>query len=320
MNLKRSTYGCLSALCGAICLAQPAGALNDIPPGVGGIILAAATAPAAPIVLATQSLDAQPRSATGARSSAAKPSGSTGRQQSATPNGGRGSKPVHTTVAPGGPERPGYVHYFLLTLPDESLETLVGIEMPGRKIAWSFPDLGVVISPLVEKGVVPAGGREYGVAHLYGIRPFPDDGAMNALRGELANRVGRWVAAGTPYCDNDGPRSTCMSCLGFVLRVLFPGRRNDFPDLPGDFGRALHAKSYSTEDLLLYLTGMMDLPGREARLKRVSQLGLPDALREDVLELVDAMDASPVPQTAAQKAPASRPSNISTRPAQRKRL
>ena len=238
----------------------------------------------------------------------------------ANSTGGRGSKPVHTATATG-PGQPGYVHYFLLTLPDESLETLVGIEMPGRKIAWSFPDLGVVVSPFVEQGVVPAGGKQYSVSHLYGVRPFPDDAVMSKLRGELASRVGRWVAAGTPYCENDGPRSNCMSCLGFVLRVLFPGRQNDFPELPGDFWRALYEKSYSTEDLLLYLTGMLDLPNREARLKRVGQLDLPDVLREDVVELVNTMDASGLaPPVSAGAPPAARLPKVSTRPAQRKRL
>jgi hypothetical protein len=237
---------------------------------------------------------------------------------------GRGGKPVHMATA-NGLEQPGYVHFFLLTLPDESLETLVGIELPGRKIAWSFPDLGVVVAPFVQQGVVPAGGKQYGIAHLYGIRPFPDDADMGKLRKSLASRVERWVAAGTPYCENDGPRSNCMSCLGFVLRVLFPGRQSDYPELPRDFWRALHEKSYSTEDLLLYLTGMLALPDREARLKRVAELNLPAALREDVQELIAAMEASgtappPGASAVAQKPPATRPARVSTRPIQRKRL
>jgi hypothetical protein len=238
-------------------------------------------------------------------------------------NAGRGNLPVQTAMATG-QEQPGYVHYFLLTLPDESLETLVGIELPGRKIAWSFPELGVVVAPFVEHGVVPAGGKQYGVSHLYGIRPFPDNAAMSELRRALASRVGRWVAAGIPYCENDGPRSQCMSCLGFVLRVLFPGRQNDFPELPGDFWRALYEKSYSTEDLLLYLTGMLALPNRAARLKRVGELNLPEPLREDVQELIQAMEASgavpPPSAIAAQKPLAARPARVSTRPVQRKRL
>ena len=239
----------------------------------------------------------------------------------------RGSTPVHVAAA-GGPGQPGYVHYFLLTFPDESLETLVGIEMPGRKIAWSFPDLGVVVAPFVESGVVAAGGKEYRVSHLYGIRPFADEAAMGALRKALVARVERWAAAGTPYCDNDGPRSQCMSCLGFVLRVLFPGRRTDYPDLPTDFRHALYPKSYSTEDLLLYLTGMMDLRNREARLTRLGELALPDALRADVVELIEAMEAADTdtaiaaatPPPARAPTPVSRPPKVSSRPAQRKRL
>jgi hypothetical protein len=244
-----------------------------------------------------------------------------------TGTGVRGATAVQTAPA-GSPGQPGYVHYFLLTLPDESLETLVGIEMPGRRIAWSFPDQGVVVVPFVEDGVVAAGGKDYRVSHLYGIRPFPDETGMDALRKALSARVERRVAAGTPYCDNDGPRSACMSCLGFVLRVLFPGQRTDYPDLPADFRRALHPKSYSTEDLLLYLTGMMDQPNRETRLTRLGELALPDALRADILDLIDAMDASQVAagpgaagrQAASGKGPEARPATAGTRPAQRKRL
>lgn len=335
MNPKLPKHGFLTALAAVVCIAQAASAFAnrggtgfaDAPQDFPAISPAA---PTAPLTVAPQSPQVNAQADTSARRNAARsPAASPAREQSANPTGGRGGKPVDTATT-SGPERPGYVHYFLLTLPDESLETLVGIEMPGRRIAWSFPDLGVVVAPLAEKGVVTAGGREYGVSHLYGIRPFPDDAAMNELRGELAGRVGRWVAAGTPYCEADGPRSNCMSCLGFVLRVLFPGRRSDYPDLPGDFWRAMYEKSYSTEDLLLYLTGMLDLPNREARLKRAGKLDLPDALRADVQELVDAMDASgatPPPTgagapqpAAAQKSPAARPAKISTRPAQRKRL
>jgi len=303
MNLRQPACGLLVALAAAACCLQaPASFANT-----------------------TQSAEIKARTDGAARRSAAKPPAASPKDASANAAAGRGSKPVDAVLA-SAMERPGYVHYFLLTLPDESLETLVGIEMPGRKIAWSFPDLGVVVAPFVDRGVVRAGGRDYNVSHLYGLRPFPDAAAMSELNRQLDGRVQRWVAPGTPYCDADGPRSSCMSCLGFVLRVLFPGRRSDFPDLPGDFRRALYEKSYSTEDLLLYLTGMLDLPDRDARLKRVAQLNLPDALREDVHELVLAMDAAglPAPATASssatQKSPANQPAAVSTRPAQRKRL
>ena len=319
MRPKRSRYCFVLALSEALCFALPASAYavrDEIgPDGTPAAVHGGAHSPA-PVMLATQSLEARPRASAATRAGTAK-------SPAAIPVGGRGSKPVHTVLSTG-QEQPGYVHYFLLTLPDGSLETLVGIELPGRKIAWSFPDLGAVVAPLITEGVVTAGGKQYGVSHLYGIRPFPDDAAMSELRRTLAVRVGRWVAPGTPYCENDGPRSGCMSCLGFVLRVLFPGRQSDFPELPGDFWRAMYEKSYSTEDLLLYLTGMLALPNREARLKRVGELGLPDALRGDVQDLIDAMEASgavpPASAVAAQKPRAAQPARISTRPAQRKRL
>jgi hypothetical protein len=240
-------------------------------------------------------------------------------------SGVRAASPVHVTTA-SDPAEPGYVHYFLLKLPDDSLEIQVGIELPDRKVAWSFPELGVAVSEFVEAGVVRAGGKDYEIWHLYGIRPFPDDAAMGELRKALPARVSRWVDAEIPYCDSDGPRSNCMSCLGFVLRVLFPGRKSDYPDMPRDFWRAGYVGRYSTQDLLLYLTGMLDLPTREARLQRIGELKLPEALRDDLSELVYAMSGSEqtqdagAPQPRARKPGAARPSKTGTRPAQRSKL
>lgn len=240
--------------------------------------------------------------------------------------GPRADKPVVTATAAGAGQA-GYVHYFLLRMPDESLEIQVGIEMPDQTIAWSFPDLGAAISPFIEAGVVTAGGRDYEVWHLYGIRPFPDDAAMTTLRRELANRVQIWTRAATPYCENDGPRSNCMSCLGFVLRVLFPGRQSEYPSLPRDFWRAGTASMYTTKDLLLYLTGMLDLHTREARLQRIARQTLPESLRQDLEELVYAMGAleageaaNAAAQNATQKRHEARPAKIGIRPAQRRRL
>lgn len=239
----------------------------------------------------------------------------------------RAGKPVITATATSAGQA-GYVHYFLIRGADDTLEIQVGIELPDQRIAWSFPDLGVVVSPFIESGVVPASGKEYEVWHLYGIRPFPDDAGMAALRKELVGRIHPWVEAKTPYCENEGPRSNCMSCLGFVLRALFPGRGSDYPGLPRDFWRAGAASKYTTNDLLLYLTGMLDLPTREARLQRIARLTLPDGLREDLEELVYSMGAveaaAPVnagtPPGSAQKRPGARPSKIGTRPVQRRGL
>lgn len=238
----------------------------------------------------------------------------------------RPDKPVVTAAAAGAGQA-GYVHYFILRMPDETLEIQVGIEMPDQRIAWSFPELGVTVSPFIESGIVTAGGKDYEVWHLYGIRPFPDDGAMAVLRKELAGRIQPWARAGIPYCENDGPRGNCMSCLGLVLRALFPGRTSSYPDLPRDFWRAGRASNYTTRDLLLYLTGMLELSSREARLQRLSRLALPEDLREDVEELVYAMGAfetAPAdagkPQRSAQSRPAARSPKPGTRPGLRRRL
>jgi len=253
---------------------------------------------------------------------AAKPAPGAART-TAPATGARGGKPV-VAVTGAGPGQAGYVHYFIIEAPDGTLEIQVGIELPDQRIAWSFPGLGAAISPFIESGTVQAGGKDYEVWHLYGIRPFADDAAMAALAGSVVGRVAPWVAAKTPYCENDGPKSGCMSCLGLVLRALFPGRTSDYPDLPRDFWRAGSASNYTTRDLLLYLTGMLDLPTRQARLQRIAQLTLTPDLREDLEELVHAMGAFESAPAATvgtvQKTPGVRVSKISTRAGLRKKL
>ena len=177
--------------------------------------------------------------------------------------------------------------------------------------------------------MVAAGGNRYEIWHLYGIRPFPDDAAMSALQRDLTGRIEPWLKAATPYCGVDGLGQGCMSCLGFVLRALYPGRGSDYPDLPRDFWRAGSIGRYSPNDLLLYLTGMLDIPTREARLRRIGQLELPEELQADLQELVYAMgvhESSPSAAAggspgATQKRPVARQSSrASSRPAQRRRL
>jgi hypothetical protein len=210
----------------------------------------------------------------------------------------RGDKPLLTATSTG-PGQAGYVHYFILKLPDESLEIQVGIGLADRRIAWSFPGQGVAISPFIEEGVVRTGGQDYEVWHLYGIRPLPDEAAMAALQKELPGRVERWVKAETPYCQYDDGRGHCVSCLGLVLRLLYPGRNSDYPNLPRGLARTGAAPGYTPNDLLLFLAGMLDLPTREARLQRLTRLTLPDALREDLEELVYMTSGTETAQGAA---------------------
>lgn len=213
----------------------------------------------------------------------------------------RGSKPLHTAtgVAPG---QTGYVHYFLLRMPDETLEVQVGIELADQRIAWSFPNLGVTISPFIDGEVVEAGTQSFEVWHLYAIRPFPEDAAMARLQKALPGRIKPWIQAQTPYCRDDAPGGKCMSCLGFVLRALFPGLGSDSPGMPRDFWYTGTASKYTPNDLLLYLTGMLDLPNRNARLQRLAKLDLPADLRLDLEELVYAIKPGSVaPLTSLQK-------------------
>ncbi len=200
------------------------------------------------------------------------------------PSTARAAKPLHA-VSGTAFGQTGYVHYFLLRLPDETLEIQVGIELDDQRIAWSFPGLGVTVSPFIDAGEIEAGGSIYEVWHLYGLRPFPDDAAMASLRRELPLRLNRWIKAGLPYCLDDGPRSNCISCLGFVLRALYPVR-NGYPQIPADFSRTRISKQYTPNDLLLYLSGMLELPDRNARMQRLQRQTLPADLREDLEELI----------------------------------
>jgi hypothetical protein len=222
-----------------------------------------------------------------------------------TDNSTRSNAPV-VTVADVGPGQAGYVHYFLLKLPGGDEETLVGIELPDQRIAWSFPELGVVVSPFIGTGLVQAGGNQYEVQHLYGLRPFPDDESMRRLQAQLMTRVTLWVEDATPYCNLQGAPTDqfCLSCLGFALRVIFPGPTPEYPVVPRDFPRTSRDTYYTTEDLLLYLVGLHQLRGNAARLKRIDELALPESLREEAIRLVNAptpkqavavADAAPTP-------------------------
>ena len=56
---------------------------------------------------------------------------------------------------------------------------------------------------------------------------------------------------------------------------------------------------YNTDDLLLYLAGLHGLRDREARLKRIDELALPQDVREDVVRLVNTIDIPGAGNTAA---------------------
>ena len=196
---------------------------------------------------------------------------------------------VPVVTVPGtGTGQAGYIHYFVITGPDGEPESQVGIEMPGDRIAWSVPEMGVVISPFIRSGQITANGKLFEVEHLYGIRPLRDEEALRALQRDLAERVAWWVNEKTPYCDEEvPPNRLCVSCLGFVLRILYPGRFPAFPAMPADF-KSAYKNIYTTEDLLMYLAGVpLDLP-RDARLKRIAALKVPENMREQLVRIASA--------------------------------
>lgn len=235
--------------------------------------------------------------------------------RASTPPVTRAQAPI-VAVTSTGAGQAGYVHYFLVSGPDGEGEIQVGIELPDQRIAWSFPGLGAAISPFVAEGVVTAtDGTEYDVWHLYGFRPFPGDRAMASLRAGLAARLKPMLDARTPHCETEPRAGGCVSCLGFVLRALFPGRAGGYPSLPRDWpaGTGGH---YTTRDLLLYLSGIAQLTSREARLQRLARQPLPADLRDDLEHLVYAMgafDAAAAPPARLQAPAGSQPSKSGMR-------
>ena len=171
---------------------------------------------------------------------AAKASRPTGRSpQASARQASRDTAPV-VTVSSTGAGQAGYIHYFVITGPDGERESHVGIELPGDQIVHAFPEMGVVATPFAKRGTLTtAKGSIYEVEHLYGIRPYPDDKAMRGFQQQLAARVKPWLDENTPYCDEQSntPRM-CVSCLGFALRVLYPGAGQLLPALPADFKAA----------------------------------------------------------------------------------
>jgi hypothetical protein len=216
----------------------------------------------------------------------------------------RANAPLVTTASTA-PGNAGYIHFFIITGPDGEPETEVGVELPGDRIAWSFPGLGVVVSPFIAAGSIMARGKSYEVEHVYGIRPFPDDRSMRVLQQELAQRIAPWIERKTPFCGEERANELCVTCLGFVLRVLFPGGPGALaPALPADF-RGARSDMYTTEDLLMYLSGVPIDAASNARMKRIASLSAPEGLRDELERIAGDIDASRAArQTAAAAAAA----------------
>lgn len=220
-------------------------------------------------------------------------------------------KVLSVVTAPGSGQV-GYVHYWVITAPDGEEEIQVGIELSGGRIAWAFPELGVQVVPFIADGEVDARGQRFRVQHLYGLRPFADDAAMRLFREQVERRVAHWIDDETAYCySGRREREICLSCMGLVMHLLFPGKTPAHPAVPQDFPRIGGDLQYSTEDLLLYLTRLHLLPGEAARRQRIAVLGGPPALKEELTRL-SAQLADERPVVADAVKPAKR--RVSVRP------
>ena len=252
--------------------------------------------------------------------------------QAATPDPQKGSSPTASdsttnirTVTDVADGQGGYVHYFLITHPDGTPEDQVGIELEDQRIAWSFPGAGVIVSEFVKDGPLDIAGKTFFIEHLHGIRPFRTAIEMQALRNDLAHRVAYWVDEATPYCIFRQPgEQFCLNCGDFVARILFPATNPLMAGLPEEFTRTL-GNMPTTDDLLIYMLGLHNLPDAKSRLERLATLDLPYSLRLDVVEMLQpdhsALQAAAPGVTTTGLAPARKPvSRIATRRTQSRRL
>lgn len=227
-----------------------------------------------------------------------------------------------TDVADG---QAGYVHYFLITHPDGTPEDQVGIELEDRRIAWSFPGAGVIVSGFVKNGVLDIAGRTFFIEHLHGIRPFRTAGEMQSLRNDLALRVAYWVDEETPYCIFRQPgEQLCLNCGDFVARILFPATNTLMAGLPEEFTRTL-GNMPTADDLLIYMLGLHTLPDAKSRLSQLAAMDLPESLRFDVIAMLQpdqsTLQAAAPGTATAGLVPARKPvSRIAIRRTQSRRL
>lgn len=227
-----------------------------------------------------------------------------------------------TRVADG---QAGYVHYFLITHPDGTLEEQVGIELEDQRIAWSFPGAGVSVSEFVNNGLLNIAGERFFIEHLHGIRPFRTTAEMRVLRNELNSRVAFWIDNDTPYCVFRQPSEPfCLNCGDFVARILFPGATPQLVGLPKEFTRTL-GDMPTTDDLLIYMLGLHNLPDVKSRLQRLASLKLPESLRLDVAAMLQPDNTALASATPAATAASGTPekksrSRLAVRKTQNKKL
>lgn len=200
----------------------------------------------------------------------------------------------------------GYVHYWTITAPDGVMEMQIGMELPDQRIVWSFPGVGVTVAPFIADGVYDANGRRFRVVHEYGVRPYRNAAAVQRLQAGIRQRIRPWLDQATPYCELNGETpEVCVSCFGFVAQILYPGATRHFARFPRDFPLTVSNEYHTTEDLLLFLTGLHALPDAASRQRRMAELGGPPALQEELLRLTANLPDR-TPARLAGNAPATR--------------
>lgn len=221
-------------------------------------------------------------------------------------------------VTSAGAGQTGYVHYWTITAPDGAQEMQVGMELPDRRIAWSFPGVGVTVAPFIADGEYDASGQRYKVVHHFGVRPYRNEAAVQRLQSGIRQRLKPWLETATPYCELNGTTAeVCVSCFGFVAQVLYPGATRQFARFPRDFPFTVSDEYHTTEDLLLYLTGLHALPDAAARRRRMAALGGPPVLQEELARLTANLPDR-APTRVAGVSPVTRKPAVAPKPAARR--
>lgn len=148
---------------------------------------------------------------------------------------------------------------------------------------------------------------------------------MQTLQRELGPRVAYWIDNETAYCVMHQPgEAFCLNCGDFVLRILFPGNNPQMAGLPESFTN-MPGDMQTTDDLLIYMLGLHELPDVQARLQRLTALKLPDSLRLDIAAMLQPENATLAAATPKATAATGTPekksrSRLANRKSQNKRL
>jgi hypothetical protein len=118
----------------------------------------------------------------------------------------------------------GYVDLFIVWEIDSQGNRIdvfeeTGISLGGSAVGWSFPGVGVTRTDLqwLSSHLYQVGDKAYLVQHMGSWRPWP--GWTDSNSTDVLNNFQWLESQNLAFCNPDG--SSCVSCIGAVLRTLF---------------------------------------------------------------------------------------------------